>query len=82
MRDKTGKIVAIENAKLKLLKVLSSNNNALCDEYKLFLQHLTLKTWNFWIFSAKCDKILRFRWFSFIMPKRRGELHHYSVLHK
>ena len=29
-------IVAIENAKLKLLKVLSSYNNALCDSSKLF----------------------------------------------
>ena len=40
MRDKTGKIVAIENAKLKLLKVLSSNNNALCDKYKLFFYNI------------------------------------------
>ena len=29
-------IVAIENAELKLLKVLSSYNNALCDSSKLF----------------------------------------------
>ena len=34
-------IVAIENAKLKLLKVLSSYNNALCDSSKIFLQQLT-----------------------------------------
>ena len=33
---KTEQIVAIENAKLKLLKLLSSNNNALCDGSKLF----------------------------------------------
>ena len=35
-------IVAIENAKLKLLKILSSYNNALCDSSKLFLQQLGL----------------------------------------
>ena len=29
MRDKTGKIVAKENAKLKLLKLLSSKNNVI-----------------------------------------------------
>ena len=29
-------VVAIENAKLKLVKVLSSYNNALCDSSKLF----------------------------------------------
>ena len=29
-------IVALENAKLKLLKVLSCHNNALCDSSKLF----------------------------------------------
>ena len=37
MQDKTEEIVAIENAKLKLFKVLSCNNNALCDSSKLFL---------------------------------------------
>ena len=31
-------IEAIENAKLKLFKVLFSYNNALCDSFKLFLQ--------------------------------------------
>ena len=63
-------IVAIENAKLKLLKVLSSYNNALCDRSKLFLfKQLTLETWGLWIFSAKCDVILRFRWISFNMPQ-------------
>ena len=46
------KIVSIENAKLKLLKLLSSNNSALCDS---FVQNLTLETWSLWIFSAKCD---------------------------
>ena len=54
-------VVAIENAKLKLLKVLSSYNNALCDSSKLFLQQFTLETWDLWIFSAKCDVIFRFR---------------------
>ena len=71
MQDKTEERVAIENAKLKLFKVLSCNNNALCDSSKLvfvFLQHLTLETWDLWIFSAKCDVILRFRWVSFNMP--------------
>ena len=33
---KTEEIVAIGNAKLKLLKVLSSNNNALCNSSMLF----------------------------------------------
>ena len=33
---KLEKIVAIEKAKLKLSKLLSSNNNALCDNYKVF----------------------------------------------
>ena len=33
---KTEKIVALENAKLKLLKLLSSNNNALCNSSKVF----------------------------------------------
>ena len=32
----TEKIVAIENAILRLLKLLPSNNNALCDSSKLF----------------------------------------------
>ena len=41
MHDKTGKIEAIENAKLKLLKLLSSKNNVIS-----FLQHLTLETFN------------------------------------
>ena len=36
---------------------------------KLFLQHLTLETWGLWIFSAKCDVILRFRRISFNMPQ-------------
>ena len=62
-------IVAIENAKLKLLKLLSSYNNALCDSSKLFSQRLTLETWCLWIFSAKCDVILRFRQISFNMPQ-------------
>ena len=53
-------IVATENAKLKLLKVLSSYYNALCDNSKLFLQQLTLETWGLWVLSAKCDVILRF----------------------
>ena len=57
-------------AKLKLLKVSSSYNNALCDSSKLFfLQQLTLETWGFWIFSTKCDVILRFRRISFNMPQ-------------
>ena len=60
--------MSIENAKFKLLKLLSSDNNALCYNYKGFLQHLTLETWNLWILSAKCDKILRFKWISFNMP--------------
>ena len=34
MQDKTEERVAIENAKLKLSKVLSCNNNALCDSSK------------------------------------------------
>ena len=34
MQYKTEEIVAIENAKLKLFKVLSCNNNALCDSFK------------------------------------------------
>ena len=59
-------IVAIENAKLKLLKVLSSYNNALS---KLFLQQLTLETWGLWIFSSKCNVSLRFRQISFNMPQ-------------
>ena len=54
-------VVAIENAKLKLVKVLSSYNNALCDSSKLFffffffffLQKLTPETEDLWIFSAK-----------------------------
>ena len=41
MQEKTEEIVAIENAKLKLFKVLSCNNNALCDSskfvFRLFL---------------------------------------------
>ena len=52
-------IVAKENAKLKLLKVLSSYKNALRDISKLFLQQLTLDTWGLWIFSSKCDVNLR-----------------------
>ena len=63
-------IVAIENAKLKLSKVLPSYNNALCDSSKLFLQQLTLETWGLWIFSAKCEIILTFRRISFNMPQR------------
>ena len=48
--------MALENAKLKLLKLMSSYNNVLSDNYNLsFLQHPTLETWNLWIFSAKCD---------------------------
>ena len=54
-------VVAIENAKLKLLKVLSGYNNALCGSSKLFLQQFTLETWDLWIFSTKCDVIFRFR---------------------
>ena len=69
MCDKAEIIVAIENAKLKLLNVLSSNNHVLCDSSKLFLQHLTLETWGLWIFSAKCGVILRLRCISFNMPK-------------
>ena len=66
-------VAAIENAKLKLIKGLSSYNNALCDSYKLFLQQLTpqltLETWGLWIFSAKCDVILKFRRISFNMSQ-------------
>ena len=36
MQDKTEGRVAIENAKLKLFKVLCCNNNALCDSSKFF----------------------------------------------
>ena len=36
MQDKTEERVAIENAKLKLFKVLSCNNNALYDSSKFF----------------------------------------------
>ena len=60
-------IVAIENAELQLLKVLSSYNNALCDSSKLFLQQLTMEAWGLWIFSSKGDVILRFRRISFDM---------------
>ena len=66
---KTEKLVALENAKLKLLKLLSSNNNAVCNSSKGFFQHLTLETWSLGAFSAKCDEILRFRWISFNMPQ-------------
>ena len=62
-------VVAIENAKLKLFKVLSSYNNALCDNSKLFLQQLILETSELWIFSAKIDVFLRFRRTSFNMPQ-------------
>ena len=65
---KTKQKVAIANTKLKLLKLLSSNNNALCDGSKIF-QHLTLETWNLRIFLAKCDEIHRFRWIRFNMPQ-------------
>ena len=65
---KTEQLVAKENAKLKLIKLLSSNNDALCDSSKLFFQHLTLDTWSFRIFSAKCDKIPRLRWIRFNIP--------------
>ena len=64
--------MAIENAQLKLFKVLSFNNNALYDSSKFFLLflHLTLpsETWGLWIFSGQCDVILRFRWTSFNLP--------------
>ena len=63
-------IQAIGNAKLKLLKWLSSYNNALCDSSKpILLQQLTLETWVIWIFSAKCGVILRFRLISFNIPQ-------------
>ena len=55
---KTEQIVAIENAKLKQLNLLSSINNALCDSSKFFFQHLILETLGLRIFSAKCDEIL------------------------
>ena len=42
---KTEQIVVIENAKLKQLKLLYNNNNALCDTFKLF-PLLTLETWS------------------------------------
>ena len=45
MHDKTEKIVAIENAILKLLKVLSSINNAPCVVLSFF-PHLTLYSAN------------------------------------
>ena len=61
-------IVAIEYAKLKLSKVLSSYNNALCDISKLFYKKLTLETWGLWIFSTKCEVIFRFGRISFNMP--------------
>ena len=53
---KIEKIVALENSKLKLLKLLSSNNNALCNSSKGFFQHLTLETWSLRVFSAKMDQ--------------------------
>ena len=56
--------VAIENAKIKVLKVLSSYNNALCDSFKLIFT-----TWGLWTFSAKCDVILIFRLISFNIPQ-------------
>ena len=62
-------IEAMEYAKLKLFKVLSRYNNALCDSSMLFLQQLILETWGLWIFSAKCDVILIFRRISFNMPQ-------------
>ena len=62
MRDKAEEKVAIENAKLKLHCIF--NNTALWDS-SIFLQHQTMETWGLWIFSAKCDVILRFRWISF-----------------
>ena len=61
-------IVAIENAKLKLLKVLSSYNNAICDSSKLFTT-INQGDKEPRIFSAKCDVILRFRRISFNMPQ-------------
>ena len=61
--------VAIENAKLKLLKVVYSYNNAVCGSSKPFFLQLTLETWGLWIFSSKCDVILRFRQISFNMPQ-------------
>ena len=66
-------IVALENAKLKLLKVLPSYNNALYDSSKLFLQQLTLEIWGFWIFSPKCDVILRFRHIHVLLKCLLGE---------
>ena len=62
-------IVAIENAKLKLLKVLSSYNNAIYDSVKPFLQQLTLETCGLWTFSENSGVILRFRRISFNMPQ-------------
>ena len=61
-------VVAIEKAKLKLLKMLSSYNNALCDSFKLFFITINPEDMGLWIFSTKCDVILRFRRFSFNMP--------------
>ena len=57
-------IVATENAKLELLKVLFS--------YAIVLSFFTkkpLETWGLWIFSIKCDVILRSRRISFNMPQ-------------
>ena len=34
-----------------------------------FLQQLAQETWGLWIFSAKCDVILRIRRISFDMPQ-------------
>ena len=74
MQDKTEERVALENAKFKLLNVLSCNNNALCHSSKFVFCFFTTSdpgdtTWGLWIFSAKCDVILRFRWISFNMPE-------------
>ena len=57
--------------KIKTIKSvkMSSYNNALCDSSKFFLHQLTLETWGLWIFSAKCDVILRFGRISFNMPQ-------------
>ena len=53
-------IVAIDNAKLRLLKVFSSYNNALCDSSKLFFT--TINPWGY-------DVILRFRRISLNIPQ-------------
>ena len=66
---KTEKDSGYRKCKIKTVKIVSSNHNALCDSPTLFSSTSNPGNMEPSDILAKCDEILTFRWIRFNMPQ-------------